>query len=144
MVYDFEFCELLMYIVPRGPFWVSLFYPVTFRSVYCFQPYRFFHHHHHGGTAFGYQWKPSNIIHYRYTLEDFYHNYQALIFPILNSRNHHTFSAPSQSKFTTLPVAPSSVLILDGQPTVNPYMVVAPSSTTNIFLLILGGASYSL
>ena len=144
LVYDFGFLGLLMYIIPRGSFWFSLFYTVTFRLVYIFQPYRFFHHHLHGGTEFGYQFKHSNISHCKYTLEDFRHIYRALISPILISRNHHTFSSPSQSKVTTLPGSPSSVLIMDGQSTVNPYMVVAPSYTTNIFLLVLGGDSYSL
>ena len=77
-------------------------------------------------------------------LEDFRHVSQALIFYSLTSRNHHAFSAPYQSKVTTLPVAPYSMILLDVPPTSIQYMVVSPYSNTNIFLLILGGASYSL
>ena len=133
-----------MYIVPRGPFWVSLFYPVTFRLVYGFQPYRLFHHHHHGGNSCGCQCKPYNISHWKYTPWGFPSYLPGTDFPSLNSRNHHILSAPYQSKVTTPPVAPSPMLVLDGQQTVNPYMVVAPYSTNNILLLILGGVSYSL
>ena len=77
-------------------------------------------------------------------LEYFRHVSQALIFPSLTSRNHHDFSAPYQAKVTTLPVPPYSMIILNGPPTANKYLVVSPYSDTNIFFLILGVASYSL
>ena len=77
-------------------------------------------------------------------LEGFRHVSQALIFPSLTSRNHHDFSAPYQAKLTTLPVPPYSMIILNGPPTANKYLVVSPYSDNNIFFLILGVASYSL
>ena len=76
-------------------------------------------------------------------LEDFCHVYQALLFSSLPSRNHQYFSATYQAK-VTLPVPLYSMIILNLPPKSNQSMVVAPYSDTNIFLLILGGASYPL
>ena len=76
-------------------------------------------------------------------LEDFCHVYQALLFSSLPSRNHQDFSATYQAK-VTLPVPLYSMIIMNVPPKSNQSMVVAPYSDTNIFLLILGGASYPL
>ena len=76
-------------------------------------------------------------------LEDFRHVSHALIFPSFTSRNHQAFFATYQSKFT-LPVPPYYIIVLNVPPTVNQYMLIAPYSNTDIFLLILGGASYPL
>ena len=71
-------------------------------------------------------------------LEDFRHVSHALIFPSFTSRNHQAFFATYQSKFT-LPVPPYYIIVLNVPPTVNQYMLIAPYSNTDIFLLILGG-----
>ena len=65
-------------------------------------------------------------------------------FPCFTYRNHQDLSDTYQAKVTTLPVPPYSIIILNVPPTINQYMVISPYSKTNIFLLVLGGASYPL
>ena len=63
---------------------------------------------------------------------------QALIFISLTSINHHALSAPYHAKVPTLPVSLYPMLIMDGPPTADQSMVVAPYFNTNVFFLTLG------